>query len=93
MADPDHTLPKRISAPDEMHWGINYLREDIQDIRAEARDSRAEMKAEIGSLREAMEARYESLLKRMDSRFYWTIGLIATMMGMQAALTTALMKL
>ena len=129
MADSDQTGPRPISAPDDMHWGINYLREDIQDIRAEARESRADTKAdhaslrqameagelalrsEIGSLRQAMEAgdsalrtemqtgfarmddKYQVLLKHIDSRFYWAVGLMATMMGMQAALTTALMKL
>ena len=67
-----------------MHWGINYLREDIQDIRAEARESRAETKAEFASLCAEMMALRESLLKHVDVRFYWTIGLMATMMGMSA---------
>jgi hypothetical protein len=87
-----------------MHWGINYLREDIQDIRAEARESRADAKAdhaalrvEIGSVREAMEAGdsalcveigslREALLQRLDSRFYLTMGMMATMTGVLAAL-------
>ena len=115
MASSDQTGPKPISAPDDMHWGINYLREDIQDIRAEARESRADAKAdhaalrvEIGSLREtvetgdaalreAMEASdsalraeigslREALLQRLDSRFYLTMGMMATMIGVLAAL-------
>jgi hypothetical protein len=126
MASSDQTGPKPISAPDDMHWGINYLREDIQDIRAEARESRADAKAdhaalrvEIGSLREAMEAGdsalreameagdaalreaitagdsalraeisslRETLLQRLDSRFYLTMGMMATMIGVLAAL-------
>lgn len=67
MADSDQAGTKPITAPDDMHWGINYLREDIQDIRAEARESRSELKAEIGSVREAMEARHATLMARISS--------------------------
>ncbi|MFH1571844.1 MAG: hypothetical protein ABIL09_27895 [Gemmatimonadota bacterium] len=122
MAEPDQQTPRTAPAPDDMHWGITYLREDIQDLRAEAREGRTEVKAEFAELgkemrqsetglreelrsgdaslraeiagwRADMAAMQESLLKRIDARFYWAVGLMATMMGVQTALTAALIKL
>jgi hypothetical protein len=75
---PRNTTP----APDDMHWGINYLREDIQDIRAEVRDLRAEMRAGFAR----MDDKYEQVCKRMDARFNWTLGAMVAMTGTLAAL-------
>jgi hypothetical protein len=86
MASSDQTGPKPISAPDDMHWGINYLREDIQDIRAEARESRADAKADHAALRVEIGSLREALLRRLDSRFYLTMGMMVTMIGVLAAL-------
>ncbi len=64
-----------------MHWGINYLREDLQDIRLDIREIRVEM-----------QARFAAMQKQTDSRFFW-LGFMATMTAMQMALVTALIKL
>ena len=111
MADSDRAETPPAPAPDDMHWGITYLREDIQDIRAESREFRAEVKAEFAEVRKEMREGESSLRaemqagdasvreeivelrKRVDARFYWTIGLMASMMGAHAALTAALIKL
>ncbi len=65
-----------------MHWGISFLRQDVQDIRTEAREARAEAKAEFAR----MDDKYEALLQRIDARFYLTMGMMATMTGVLAAL-------
>ena len=39
MAEPQSTPP----SPDDMHWGISYLREDLQDVRQDMRDFRKEV--------------------------------------------------
>ena len=82
MADSEPTIPKPITAPDDMHWGISYLRGDGQDMRAEAREARAEAKAGLAR----MDDKYEALLQRIDARFYLTMGMMATMTGVLAAL-------
>ncbi len=47
MADRDRSTPDSSpnQAPEDMHWGINYLREDLQDIRLDIREIRVEMQA------------------------------------------------
>ena len=91
MAERDRPTsePNPSPAPEEMHWGINYLREDIQDMRLDLRDLRSEMQARFV----AMDARFEAMQKRMDSRFVWTLGFIAMLTAMHGAMMTALIKL
>jgi hypothetical protein len=38
MADPHSTSPP----PEDRHWGISYLREDLQDVKQDLRDLRRE---------------------------------------------------
>ena len=52
-------------APDDMHWGISYLREDLQDLRQEMR-----------ALHGRIDQISETLTRRIDSRF----GLLLTAM-------------
>ncbi len=35
MTDAANPNPTPSPAPDEIHWGVAYLREDIQDVRQE----------------------------------------------------------
>ena len=65
-----------------MHWRINYLREDIQDMRLDIRE-----------IRVGMQARFAEMHKRTDSRFFWTLGFGATLIAVHGAMMTALIKL
>ena len=47
-------------APDDMHWGISYLREDLQDVKQDMRDFRKEVAGEFSNVRaEFAESRKE----------------------------------
>ena len=37
--------------PEDMHWGISYLREDLQDVKHDVRDFRKEVAVEFSSFR------------------------------------------
>ena len=72
-----------------MHWGINYLREDIQDIRLDIREIRVEMQGRFGDV----DGKFAAMQKQLDSRFFWTLGFMATLIAINAAYMTALIKL
>jgi len=76
-----------------MHWGINYLREDIQDLRAEHREFRADVKAEFAAVRREMQDAYARLDAKIDSRFHLLLIAMIGLNGMLAGLMTALIKL
>ena len=93
MTDADSREAQPRPAPDEMHWGINYLREDIQDLRAENREFRADTKAEFAAVRREMQDSIARLESKLDARFHLLLGVTVTLNGMLAALMTALIKL
>ena len=103
MADQDQPITPPSPGPDDMHWGINYLREDIQDIRQDMRDFRMEMQSRFGEVQSQfgeiqsqfrdVQAQIGDIQKRMDSRFLWSLGFMATMAAMQMAFVAALIKL
>ena len=66
MAQP--TQPSAPS-PDDMHWGISYLREDIQDLRQEIRAVHARVDGVSDTLTARIDAVSDSLTRRIDSRF------------------------
>lgn len=78
MAEAAEDTPRQ-----DMHWGIAYLRTDIQDVRAEIRALHDRMDARTNTL----EARFDELSRRLDTRFYmmmammaaWGTGMIAAM--------------
>ncbi len=93
MADAPKSNPP---AEDDMHWGIAYLREDIQELRLGQRSMNdsliARMDAMNGSLSGRMDAMGKDLIARidatntrMDSRFAVLltamIGLIGISIG------------
>mgnify|MGYP001165454444 CR=1 FL=1 len=43
MADTRSPSP----SPEDMHWGISYLREDLQDVRQDLRDFRKEVAQQL----------------------------------------------
>ena len=47
MADTQSTPP----SPEDMHWGISYLREDLQDVKQDMREFRRDVAQEFTSHR------------------------------------------
>lgn len=90
MADTPKPNPP---AESDMHWGISYLREDIQDLRFGVRalhDHVDRLAERMERLAEASTARIETvnenLTKRIDSRFalLLTAMIALTCMGIGA---------
>ncbi len=67
----------------EIPWVVAYLREDIQDLRNEVRETR---RLTIESY-EKLDAKIEELRQDMDVRFRWTL---ATMVAVGAVIVAAL---
>lgn len=75
---------------EELHWGISYLREDIQDLRQQMRqdfqdvrqeiqDVRNELRQEIQAVRNDLRDNVRDLHARIDAKF---AQLLAAMVGM-----------
>ena len=47
MADTQSTSP----TPEDMHWGISYLREDLQDVKQDMRDFRKDVAQQFAEQR------------------------------------------
>lgn len=77
MADTADDHPRTGHGDDEMHWGISYLREDIQDLRAmivrlEARfDDRLDRRqdAKFGDRLNHLEAKFDDRFNKQDAKF------------------------
>lgn len=62
--------PQSRPAPEDLHWGISYLRGDIQDLRNQ-----------IGVVHQ----RIDESNKRMDSHFMWTMTTLVAITGILIA--------
>ena len=80
----------------EMHWGIAYLRQDIQDLRQDMRqdiqDLRQDMRHQIGLLHGRIDETNRSLgeridanNRRIDSRFALLVTAMIAMTGVLLA--------
>jgi hypothetical protein len=76
VADTADDHPRTGHGDDEMHWGISYLREDIQDLRAmivrlEARfDDRLDRQGEKFDDRlNHLDAKFDDRFNKLDARF------------------------
>ena len=78
--EPDADAPLSTTPPEGMHWAVAYLREDIQDIRLELRDSRKDL-----------EGRIEALRRELNTRFYWLVSLL--LVSWLSTMSTILLKL
>ena len=58
----------------DMHWGIAYLREDIQEIRQDLRALVVRVDAVERRLNERIDSRFGLLLMAMIALFGMTIG-------------------
>ena len=99
MPDEPHANPTPPPA-DEMIWASHYVRDAIQELRQDLRALREELRSEIASvrteiaqLRTEMYAQLEAQRREANTRFYWLIGIMVTLAGMQSALMVALFKM
>ena len=70
--------------PDDMHWGISYLREDIQDLRLGIRAVHDRVDRQGETLTERIDSVNESLTQRIDSRFALLLTAMFALNGLTA---------
>ena len=63
--------------PDDMHWGISYLREDLQDLRQEIR---------------AVHGRFDTVNSRLDSRFAVLLAAMIALSGIVIGAVFAILR-
>ena len=85
MTAPSDPQPDRPAAPAELHWGISYLREDIQDIRQDIKDVRQESRDEMRQTNARMDSRFDEVNKRLDSRFTMIMTMMIALTGVLLA--------
>ena len=86
MADTPKTNPP---AEDDMHWGIAYLREDIQDLRLDQRAGLERMER----IAARIEAVNDNLSARMDSRFAVLLTAMITLIGVSIGANFAFLQM
>ena len=85
MAD----TPASSKPPDDMHWGISYLREDVQDLRQEIRS----VNARIDGMNVRVDSRFDGVNARIDSRFALLLTAMIALSGIVIGAIFAFLKL
>jgi hypothetical protein len=95
MSDSTSSSP----AADDMHWGISYLREDIQDLRQEMRALHARIvglaesvNGRIDGLAESVNGRFEAVHQRIDTKFGQLMAVQVTTTGILLGAMVALFQ-
>lgn len=71
--------PADATPPDDMHWGISYLREDLQELRADIR---------------RLDDRIERSETRLSGQIRWVLGIVVvTWISMVGMITPLLLRL
>ena len=87
------------TSADNTHWGIAYLREDLQDIRLQMREDSKEFREQIAETNKRIDEVNQSLGQRIDetnkriddtnkileSRFIWLITTMVAIAGILIA--------
>ena len=80
------------SSSDNIHWGIAYLREDLQDLRLQMREDSKELRLQIVETNKRIDEFNRSLGQRVDetnklleSRFIWIITTMVAIAGILIA--------
>ncbi len=87
------------TSADNTHWGIAYLREDLQDIRLQMREDSKELREQIAETNKRIDEVNQSLGQRIDetnkriddtnkileSRFIWLITTMVAIAGILIA--------
>ena len=90
------TDPQAASTADNTHWGVAYLREDLQDLRLQMREDVKDLRQQIAETNRRIDEtnrRIDEMNKRIDrtneligSRFTWLITTMVALAGILAAL-------
>ena len=59
----------RSPSPEDMHWGISYLREDLQDVKQDMRDFRKEVAGEFASFRKEVAGEFAAVRGEFAQQF------------------------
>lgn len=83
------------SAPDNTHWGVAYLREDLQDLRQQMRDDVKDLRQQIAETNKRIDEtnkridetnkRIDETNRLIDSRFAWLITTMVALSGILIA--------
>ena len=76
------TDPRAAPAPDNTHWGVAYLRDDLQDLRQQIREDGKDLRQQIAETNN----RIDLTNKLIESRFAWLITTGVALAGILAAL-------
>ena len=94
MSETSNPSTAQPQPPQEFHWGISYLREDIQDLRQEFRsvhtriDGTNQRIDEVNiSLRTRIDEQSQSLHKALRSQFAWLMTTMIALAGIIVAVT------
>ena len=93
------TESQATTSDDNTHWGIAYLREDLQDIRLQMREDTKELRVQmvetnkrIDEVNQSLGQRIDETNKRIDdtnkileSRFIWIITTMVAITGILIA--------
>ena len=66
MSETSSSRSTRSKPPEEMHWGIAYLREDVQDMRIDIRGVHDRIDDTNQQLRSEMQAGFQAVHQRID---------------------------
>ena len=84
----DSPNPQSRPAPAELHWGISYLREDIQDLRNQigaVHHRIDETNRRIDETNRSLGEQIQAVHKRMDAHFIWTMTTLVAITGILIA--------
>ncbi len=76
------------SAPDNTHWGVAYLREDLQDLRQQLREDVKDLRQQIAETNKRIDEtneRIDETNKLIESRFAWLITTMVALTGILIA--------
>ncbi len=87
------------TSSDNTHWGIAYLREDLQDLRLQMREDSKELRVQmvetnkridetnkrIDEVNQSLGQRIDDTNKLLESRFIWIITTMVALTGILIA--------
>ena len=72
MAETQSTSP----TPQDMHWGISYLREDLQDVKQDMRDFRKDVAQQFADQRKEVAQQFADVRRDIRHNLIITTGLL-----------------
>ena len=60
--------------PEDMHWGISYWREDLQEVKQDLRDFRREVSQEFADVRKEMAQQIADVRRDLRHNLFAMIG-------------------